>query len=105
MANNNRIEWKMKKQKIQAILDFYILTTKLKETIRTGWKLWEISAPRLESVAEHVYGTQVLALAIISEDSLSKAWINSEIDQGIYADGFLEFAEFIRDNEMRWQNE
>jgi putative hydrolase of HD superfamily len=57
----------MSSQQVQSVLDFYILANKLKETIRTGWKLWEISAPRLESVAEHVYGTQMLAIAIISE--------------------------------------
>jgi putative hydrolase of HD superfamily len=60
----------MSKQQIQSVLDFYLLTSKLKNTIRSGWKLWKISAPRLESVAEHVYSTQMLAIAIISEYKL-----------------------------------
>lgn len=53
--------------KPETILNYYIVCHKLKNTIRTGWKKWGVSAERLESVAEHVYGTQMLALAIYSE--------------------------------------
>ena len=61
----------MKSQsKIKNICDFYAITHKLKNTLRSGWKVWEIDAERFESVAEHIYGTQMLALAINSEFEL-----------------------------------
>ncbi len=50
------------------ILDFYLNTNKLKNTIRTGWKEVGISNDKIESVADHVYGTFVLTLGIISEN-------------------------------------
>lgn len=53
--------------KPQNILDYYATCNKLKDTIRTGWKKWNVKKSRLESVAEHVYGTQMLALAMYSE--------------------------------------
>ncbi len=53
--------------KPQNILTYYAICNKLKDTIRTGWKKWNVEKPRLESVAEHVYGTQMLALAMYSE--------------------------------------
>ena len=49
------------------VLDFYILCNSLKHLIRTGWKEWSVQGERLESVAEHVYSTQMLALAMYSE--------------------------------------
>lgn len=52
---------------VKNILDYYILTNKLKDTIRSGWKVWNVKKIRLESVAEHVFGTCMLAVAIWSE--------------------------------------
>ena len=49
------------------VVDFYILCNNLKKTIRTGWKDWNVKAERLESVAEHIYGVQILAIAMKSE--------------------------------------
>ena len=46
---------------------YYLLCNKLKNVIRTGWKDWNVKAERLESVAEHIYGVQMLALAMNSE--------------------------------------
>lgn len=48
---------------------FYVLATKLKYKIRSGWDYnhWNINNERIESIAEHVYGTCILALAIDSE--------------------------------------
>jgi putative hydrolase of HD superfamily len=57
----------MNDTKFRKILNFYTTANRLKTVIRTGWKLHEISAPRLESVAEHIYGTQMLAIAVASE--------------------------------------
>ena len=53
--------------KSKNVINFYILTNKLKNIVRTGWKNWHVSAERIESVAEHIYGTQMLALAMYSE--------------------------------------
>lgn len=49
------------------VVDYYILCNKLKYIIRTGWKDWGVQKERLESVAEHVYGVQMLAIAMASE--------------------------------------
>ena len=59
----------MKNDNIKNIINFYLLATKLKEKIRSGWDSthWNVSAERIESVAEHVYGCCILALAIDSE--------------------------------------
>ena len=54
-------------KKISTILDFYKLTTKLKDTLRSGWKVWGVKRARVESVAEHIFGTCMLALAVWSE--------------------------------------
>ena len=54
-------------KKFQNICDFYVITHKLKNLIRKGWQQWDISADRLESVAEHIYGTQMLAIAFNNE--------------------------------------
>ena len=49
------------------VLEFYVLANKLKEVIRTGWLEVEISSDRIESVAEHIYGSVILAIALDSE--------------------------------------
>ncbi len=54
-------------EKIQKVLNFYLFTNVLKERIRSGVKVWHINKKRLESVAEHVYGVCMLAIAIDSE--------------------------------------
>ena len=48
-----------------------MLTNRLKNKIRTGWMEVNISADRLESVAEHIYGCLMLAIAIDSEYELN----------------------------------
>ncbi len=53
--------------KEENVLRYYLLCNKLKNVIRTGWKDWNVKAERLESVAEHIYGVQMLALAMNSE--------------------------------------
>ena len=53
--------------KEENVVNYYIIFNKLKNVIRTGWKDWNVSKDRLESVAEHIYGTQMLALAMYSE--------------------------------------
>ena len=53
--------------KEQNVINYYILCNKLKNTVRTGWKDWKVQRERLESVAEHIFGVQMLAIAMQSE--------------------------------------
>ncbi|MEI3529441.1 MAG: HD domain-containing protein [Bacilli bacterium] len=53
--------------KAENVVRYYVLCNKLKDVIRTGWKNWNVKRERLESVAEHIYGVQMLAIAIQSE--------------------------------------
>lgn len=53
--------------KAKNVLRYYVLTNRLKDLVRTGWKNWEVSRERIESVAEHVYGVMMLAIAMKSE--------------------------------------
>ena len=56
--------------KVEKILNFYVLATSLKDKIRSGWLTWHVSKERLESIAEHIYGVSILAIAIDSEEDL-----------------------------------
>lgn len=53
--------------KEENVINYYVLCNKLKNTIRSGWKDWNVKRERLESVAEHIYGVQMLAIAMKSE--------------------------------------
>lgn len=48
--------------KEEKVVSSYILMNKLKDVVRTGWKDWNVEKERVESIAEHVYGVQQLAL-------------------------------------------
>ena len=69
--NNKRIikKAKNKDQRLDDAMRFYLLATQLKYKIRSGWdeSHWNVSKERIESIAEHVYGTCILALSIDSE--------------------------------------
>mgnify|MGYP003307729239 FL=1 len=49
------------------VVDFYVLCNTLKNVVRSGWKIWNVKKERLESIAEHIFGTQMLAVAMWSE--------------------------------------
>lgn len=51
-------------KKAEKVVDYYVICNKLKNIIRTGWTSWNVKRDRLESVAEHIYGVQMLALAM-----------------------------------------
>lgn len=51
----------------KTVVDFYIICSKLKDIIRTGWKTWQVQRERIESVAEHIYKTQMLAIMMHSQ--------------------------------------
>lgn len=56
-------------EKLKNSMRFYMSATQLKYKIRSGWDKshWNVSKDRVESIAEHVYGTCILALSIDSE--------------------------------------
>lgn len=56
-------------EKLRNSMRFYLLATQLKYKIGSGWDKthWNVSKERIESIAEHVYGTCILALSIDSE--------------------------------------
>jgi len=54
-------------ERVEKVLRYYTLCNSLKDVIRTGWKDWKVSRKRLESVAEHIFGVQMLAVVMKSE--------------------------------------
>lgn len=55
---------------VENILQFYFMSNKLKNTLRTGWKYWSVEGVRVESIAEHIYGTLMLAVSICAHTTL-----------------------------------
>ena len=53
--------------KEQNVINYYVICNRLKNVIRTGWTEWNVERERLESVAEHVFSVQMLAIAMQSE--------------------------------------
>ena len=51
----------------ESVIKYYVICNRLKDTIRTGWQQWQVKRERVESVAEHIYSTQMLALSMASE--------------------------------------
>ena len=58
--------------KEQKVINYYVLCNKLKNVIRTGQKNWNVKKERIESVAKHIYGVQMLAIAMKSEYQYDK---------------------------------
>ena len=54
-------------KKVENIVRYYALCNKLKDIVRTGWLDWHVSRNRVESVAEHIFGVEMLAIAMKSE--------------------------------------
>ena len=50
--------------KIKNAITFYVLCNRLKDLIRKGPLTWNVNRERIESVAEHIYGVQMLAISI-----------------------------------------
>ena len=55
--------------KIENSIRFYTLCSKLKDIIRKGPLTWNANRSRIESVAEHIYGVQMLAISIFYQFS------------------------------------
>ncbi|MBQ7140045.1 MAG: HD domain-containing protein [Bacilli bacterium] len=93
--------------KILNVLNFYVLATSLKDKIRSGWLKWNISKERLESVAEHIYGTCILAIAIDSEfdekidlNKVLKMLVLHELEEVIIGD-FTPFDKISDEEKLR----
>jgi 5'-deoxynucleotidase YfbR-like HD superfamily hydrolase len=56
----------MNTEEIDKIIEFHKLACTLKTTLRQGWVNWELENVRIESIAEHVFGTMMLAIGIYS---------------------------------------
>lgn len=54
-------------ERAEKVLNYYLICNRLKNVIRTGWTTWNVERDRIESVAEHVFGVQMLAIAMYSE--------------------------------------
>lgn len=54
-------------ERAKSVIEYYMMCNKLKKLIRTGWLDWNVKSDRLESVAEHIYGVQMLAIAMKSQ--------------------------------------
>lgn len=48
--------------KEENVVSYYVICNKLKNVIRTGWKTWNVKRERLESVAENIFGVQMLTI-------------------------------------------
>lgn len=46
----------------EKVVNSYLIMNKLKDIIRTGWKDWNVKRERVESIAEHIFSVQQLAL-------------------------------------------
>ena len=53
--------------KEQNVVNYYVLCNKLKDVVRTGWIDWKVKRERVESIAEHIFGVQMLAISMKSE--------------------------------------
>ena len=53
--------------KEENVVKYYAICNRLKNVIRKGWKLWNVQRDRIESVAEHIFSTQMLAIAMKHE--------------------------------------
>lgn len=58
---------KTREEKAQSVLEYYSLNNSLKDTERTGWIDWRVKRKRIESIGEHIFGVQALAIAMWSE--------------------------------------
>ena len=62
--NHNLTEKDEKDSKAKQVIEYYLLCNKLKNIIRTGWLTWNVDAKRVESIAEHIYSVQMLAIGM-----------------------------------------
>ena len=59
--------WYLTMEKEKRVIDYYVWCNRLKDVVRTGWKHRNVQRERVESVAEHIFWVQMLAIAMKSE--------------------------------------
>ena len=100
-------------ERLESTMRFYLLATQLKYKIRSGWdeKHWNVSKERLESIAEHVYGTCILALSIDSEfkthldiDKVVKMLVLHELGEVVIGD-ITPFDNVTPEEKMKTEHE
>lgn len=57
-----------KELKAKKVIEYYMYCNSLKNKIRTGWIMWNVQKERIESIAEHIYSVQMLAIAMSNFD-------------------------------------
>lgn len=60
----------MKDFDVRRVVENYYLMAELKNKVRSGWLVWNVAGARLETVAEHVFGTMHLAELLYSESGI-----------------------------------
>ena len=98
----------MKKE--EKVINYYVLCNKLKNVIRTGWTDWNVQRDRIESIAEHIYGTQMLAIAMQSEyeydiDIMKVIYMIAIHELGEILIGDLTSFEITRDEKRKIEHE
>ena len=82
-------------EQIRIVVNFYLIVTSLKYKIRSAWdkEHWNILCERVESVAEHTFGTCVLAIGLNSQfkfdidiNKVLKTLIVHEIGEALIGD-------------------
>lgn len=103
----------MTKDKFKSAMRFYLAATQLKYKIRSGWDQthWGITKERIESVAEHIYGTCILAISITSEfdcdidqNKVLKMLVIHELGEVIIGD-ITPFDNVSKEEKMRIEHE
>lgn len=64
IIDNDMVIKEHSNNKIQNVISFYTSTNSLKNIQRTGEIIWKINPDHYGSIAEHIYSTQMLAIAI-----------------------------------------
>ena len=104
---------KSQEKRLDDAIRFYLLATQLKYKIRSGWDEthWNVSKERIESIAEHVYGTCILALSIYSEfetnldiNKVVKMLVIHEIGEVLIPD-FTPFEGITPEEKMKIEHE
>lgn len=60
----------MKDFDVRRVVENYYLMAELKNKVRSGWLVWNVTGARLETVAEHIFGVMHLAELLYSESGI-----------------------------------
>ena len=60
----------MNDKQLESIINLHRTTSKLKTMLRQGWLGWKVEDDRIESIAEHIFGTCMLAISIYASEKM-----------------------------------